>query len=72
MQTHHLFQRIFPALAQAHVELVTTGIERVTSDGIVTTDAQERAIDILIGAIGSDVVHPLSGVNVVGLGNQTL
>ena len=62
----------FPALEQANVELVTTGIERFTSTGIVTTDGQERPIDVLVCATGFDAVHLLADVNVTGSDGKTL
>lgn len=62
----------FPALGQPHVELVTTGIERFTETGIVTTDGTERAIDVLVCATGFDTQHLLSSITVTGRGGQTL
>ncbi len=62
----------FPALGQPNVELVTTGIERITASGIVTTDGRERPIDVLVCATGFDAVHLLSGVKVTGLQGQSL
>ena len=62
----------YPALGRSHVELVTTAIDRITSQGIVTADGQERPVDVLVCATGFDAVHLLSGVNITGLGGQTL
>jgi cation diffusion facilitator CzcD-associated flavoprotein CzcO/acetyl esterase/lipase len=62
----------FPALGQPHVELVTTGIERITETGIVTTDGQAREIDVLVCATGFDTQHLLSSITVTGRGGQTL
>ena len=62
----------FPALGQPHVELVTTGIERITETGIVTTDGTERAIDVLVCATGFDTQHLLASINVTGRAGQTL
>jgi cation diffusion facilitator CzcD-associated flavoprotein CzcO/acetyl esterase/lipase len=62
----------FPALGQPHVELVTTGIERITEGGIVTTDGAERPIDVLVCATGFDTQHLLASVNVTGRGGLTL
>lgn len=62
----------YPALTRAHVELVTTGIERITPRGIVTIDGRERPVDVLVCATGFETVQLLSSVQVTGLGGQTL
>lgn len=62
----------YPALTRPHVELVTTGIERITPRGIVTGDGRERPVDVLVCATGFDTVQLLSSVQVTGLGGQTL
>lgn len=62
----------YPALTRPHVELVTTGIERITPRGIVTSDGHERPVDVLVCATGFDTVQLLSSVQVTGLGGQTL
>ncbi len=62
----------YPALTRPHVELVTTGIERITPRGIVTSDGRERPVDVLVCATGFDTVQLLSSVQVTGLGGQTL
>ncbi len=62
----------YPALGQRNVELVTDGIARIAPQGIVTTDGQERAVDVLVCATGFDTVHLLAGVQVTGQQGQTL
>ena len=62
----------YPALSQPNVALVTTGIERITPHGIVTTDGQERAVDVLVCATGFDAVNLLSSVKVTGLAGRSL
>ena len=62
----------YPALVQPHVELVTTGIDRFTPTGIVTTDGAERAVDVLVCATGFDTHHLLASLNVTGRAGQTL
>jgi cation diffusion facilitator CzcD-associated flavoprotein CzcO len=44
--------RYYPALAADNVDLVTTGIAKVTGDAVVTADGVERPIDVLIVATG--------------------
>ncbi|RAH69419.1 flavin-containing monooxygenase [Aspergillus aculeatinus CBS 121060] len=57
------------ALIQPNVELIRSGIERLTRDGIQTVDGVERRADVVICATGanSDLVPPFpvvaSGVN---------
>jgi len=62
----------YPALGQANVALVSTGIERFTPLGIRTTDGVEHPIDLLVCATGFDTVRLLSSVEVTGLGGRTL
>ena len=62
----------YPALAQKHVELVTTGIAHFSERGIVTTDGVERPVDVLVCATGFDTQHLLSSVTVTGRAGQTL
>ena len=62
----------YPALSQSNVEVVTTGIERITSDGIVTTDGSKRSIDALVCATGFDTVHLLQSLAIHGRGGRTL
>jgi cation diffusion facilitator CzcD-associated flavoprotein CzcO len=42
----------FKTFSDANVELVTTGIDRITPRGIRTTDGKQRRIDVLILATG--------------------
>jgi cation diffusion facilitator CzcD-associated flavoprotein CzcO len=44
--------KYYPAFNRSNVNLITDGIERVTSSGIVTTDGTLREIDCLITATG--------------------
>jgi cation diffusion facilitator CzcD-associated flavoprotein CzcO len=51
---------------------VTTGITRVTAQGLLTDDGREHALDTLVCATGFDTVHPLAGTRIEGLGGQLL
>lgn len=62
----------YPALSQSNVEVVTAGIERITANGIVTTDGTERPIDALVCATGFDTVHLLQSLAIHGRGGRTL
>jgi cation diffusion facilitator CzcD-associated flavoprotein CzcO len=56
----------YPALTRPNVELVTGGIAQVCEHSIVTTDGQERPIDVLIYGTGFRATEPLIGIRVVG------
>jgi cation diffusion facilitator CzcD-associated flavoprotein CzcO len=61
----------YPALAQPHVELVTTGIQRISAHGVQTVDGRQRDVDVLVCATGFDVQHALT-VPITGRHGQTL
>lgn len=62
----------YPTLVQPHVELVTAGIERLTTTGIRCDDGSKREIDVLVCATGFDTVHLLQSILVTGRDGRTL
>jgi cation diffusion facilitator CzcD-associated flavoprotein CzcO len=62
----------YPAIQRPDVELVTTGIERVTPDGIRTTDGVERPGDTIVLCTGFRASEYLCGIDVAGRGGTTL
>lgn len=56
----------YPALAADDVELITDGIARVTPDGVVDSDGNEREVDTIIYGTGFDVVENLTRAKIVG------
>ena len=62
----------YPALSQPNVEVITTPIERLTANGIRSTDGSERQIDALVCATGFDTVHLLQSIRIQGRGGRTL
>ncbi len=64
----------FRTFARQNTELITTPIERVTRDGIVTTDGTERKIDVLIAATGYKTFDKgnLPSYEVIGRGGLDL
>ncbi len=62
----------YPALARDNVELVTEGIDRITSSGIVTGEGRELAVDVIIYATGFDVYDIVGGTEIVGPGGESL
>lgn len=62
----------YAAFNRPNVELVTDAIERITADGIVTADGQERKVDTLVLATGFSATEFLSAIEVVGRGGLDL
>ncbi|WP_331767250.1 NAD(P)/FAD-dependent oxidoreductase [Embleya sp. NBC_00896] len=62
----------FPALARPDVELVTTGIERVTRSGVRTVDGREREVDTIILGTGFRAGEYLAAVDVFGRDGRRL
>lgn len=59
-------------LKRDNVDLVTEDIERITPQGIVTKDGQERPADVLIYATGFTASHFLTPMKVKGRGGVDL
>ena len=62
----------YPALARENVSLVTSPIQRVTHDGVVTTDGIEHPLDVLVLATGFEVSDFPSPLTIVGKGGRSL
>lgn len=62
----------YPALEQPNVEVVTDGVQEVTETGIVTTDGQHRAIDVLIYGTGFKSTDPVPQGLIRGRDGQDL
>jgi cation diffusion facilitator CzcD-associated flavoprotein CzcO len=62
----------FPALQRPNVELVTTPIERIVGDGVVTTDGVLRRADTLIFGTGFAPLEAFGPPAVVGRGGVEL
>ncbi|MGW0819164.1 flavin-containing monooxygenase [Streptomyces viridiviolaceus] len=60
------------ALHREHAELVTTPIERFTSDGIVTADGEQHPVDAVVYATGFKASDYLDPIVVTGPCGQTL
>jgi cation diffusion facilitator CzcD-associated flavoprotein CzcO len=56
----------YPAIQRPDVDLVTTGIERITPTGVQTVDGTERAADVLVLCTGFHAAEYLRGIEVVG------
>ena len=62
----------YPALQRAHVDLITTGIDRVTETGVVDNDGVERPADVVILGTGFRATEPLDDMTVTGRSGRTL
>lgn len=62
----------YPALTRDNVEVVTTGIERITADGVVTRDGQHHRADVLIYGTGFRVQQPFGRGTVFGRRGQDI
>ncbi len=56
----------YPALARDNVSVVTSAIERVSPEGIVTADGATHAADAIIYATGFDTTSFLAPMQIVG------
>jgi cation diffusion facilitator CzcD-associated flavoprotein CzcO len=60
------------SFAKPHVELVTSGITRVTPQGIVTADGVSHDLDVLVLGTGFQVTEMPAAARVVGRDGRTL
>ena len=60
------------ALQKDHVELVTDPVARVTETSVVTTTGEAVDVDAIVLATGFETSEYLSGIEVVGVGGQSL
>lgn len=56
----------YPALQRPQVELVTTPIERVTADGVLTTDGRHHPVDAIIFGTGFQATDAYGRLNLCG------
>lgn len=62
----------YPTFNRDNVELVSDGIEAVTSGGVRTVDGRERPADVLVLATGYDTTRFLSVIDAVGRGGMRI
>jgi cation diffusion facilitator CzcD-associated flavoprotein CzcO len=62
----------YDALDRDNVEVVTTPIDRIVPEGVVTTDGRMRNADVLVYATGFETTTFLTPMQVRGLGRQSL
>lgn len=62
----------YPALAQANVELITTGIREVRAHSVITSDGSERKVDAIIFGTGFQATDPIPPKAIFGRNGQDL
>ena len=62
----------YPAFNRANLELVTTPIERIGHDSVITSDGRARKIDALILATGFEATRYLSSIDVRGRDGRSI
>lgn len=62
----------YRALTRNNVDLVTDAVARITPDGIETADGTHREIDVIVAAIGFDVVRYLAPARFTGRDGRDL
>ncbi len=62
----------YPALARDNVELLSSGIERVTPTGVVCADGSERALDVLVCSTGFRIEEVFAHLDIRGRDGITL
>jgi cation diffusion facilitator CzcD-associated flavoprotein CzcO len=62
----------YPALTKHNVDLITSGITRITTAGIQTQDGQIHPADCIIFATGFDISLAESPFEIYGLGKRSL
>lgn len=67
-----LGEKYYLALQRPHVELVTDPIERVTESAVVTESGRVVDVDALVMATGFETSSYLSGLEVIGIGGESL
>jgi cation diffusion facilitator CzcD-associated flavoprotein CzcO len=67
-----LSNEYYPALARDNVEVVDTGIERITTTGIIDKQGNAHDVDVIIWGTGFKVDEPLMGIDVTGINGQDL
>lgn len=67
-----LGEKYYTALQRDHVHLVTEPVDRLTATTVVTADGAGREVDAVVLATGFETSSYLSGLDVVGVGGESL
>ena len=67
-----LSNHYYPALARDNVELLTSGVEAITEEGIVDKQGNKIAADVIVWGTGFKADEPLLNINIKGLNGADL
>ena len=67
-----LGDKYYAALQYPHVDLVTDPIRRITSSSVITAGGAAVDVDVIVLATGFETSSYLSGLDVVGVGGESL
>jgi cation diffusion facilitator CzcD-associated flavoprotein CzcO len=67
-----LGEKYYQALQRAHVDLVTDPIRRITPTSIITVGGKVIDVDAIVMATGFETTSYLSGLDVIGVGGESL
>ena len=67
-----LSNEYYPALARENVDVIDTGIEKITETGIIDKDGKFHDVDVIIWGTGFKVDEPLMGIDISGINGQDL
>ncbi|XQE68665.1 flavin-containing monooxygenase [Pseudomonas sp. P3C3] len=62
----------YPAITQANVRLVTSGIREITEDAVITEDGQSHALDLLILGTGFKASAPFPRGMIFGVADRDI
>jgi cation diffusion facilitator CzcD-associated flavoprotein CzcO len=62
----------YPTLARDDVELLASGVERITPDGFVTADGRRRNADVIVWCTGFTPTEYLAPMRITGRGGRDL
>lgn len=61
-----------PALQRDNVDLITSGVDRITAEGIVAADGSHRKVDTIIYATGFKPWDQINGITITGRDGLTM
>ena len=67
-----LSNEYYPALARDNVDVIDSGIERITETGIIDKNGKAHEADVIIWGTGFKVDEPLMGIDISGIDGQDL
>lgn len=62
----------YPALRRPNVNVIGSGVSRLTEDSIIDAEGNSYPVDVIIWATGFDTVNMLGGLEITGRNGRTL